>query len=123
MGLTPDELQKMTWHLCFNCNRACNPVSKPAPAHYATLMASRARAHLSHTFRNAPETREEQLGQGGRGGRGRGRSRGRGRGRGGAQVSRRQREETHAQEQVELLMKKGQMPLLPQKMIFNIFYC
>ncbi|CAD5220513.1 unnamed protein product [Bursaphelenchus xylophilus] len=41
-----DDLQAMTYHLCYTYGRCARSVSIPAPVYYADLVANRARCHL-----------------------------------------------------------------------------
>ncbi|CAD5229313.1 unnamed protein product [Bursaphelenchus okinawaensis] len=45
-GFNADELQAMTYHLCYTYGRCARSVSIPAPVYYADLVANRARCHL-----------------------------------------------------------------------------
>ena len=42
---TPDTLQQMIYHMCYQYCRSTTPVSLPPPVYYAHLAADRARAH------------------------------------------------------------------------------
>jgi len=45
-AFTADELQALTYHLCYTYGRCARSVSIPAPVYYSDLVATRARCHL-----------------------------------------------------------------------------
>ncbi|VVC24908.1 Hypothetical protein CINCED_3A021441 [Cinara cedri] len=60
-NFTEDELEQLTFHLCFMFARCTRSVSYPAPTYYAHLAAFRARAYIENKTINLNRLDDEQV--------------------------------------------------------------